>query len=606
MITLSTFQEYLSSTESLLSSKRSINDQERHLQKLLAALPSQTQAQQAEQLEKILTALHEGNNIEDRQRLKLMTTVVDASDKLIATLRQYYTYETGALSDAQLAYVAQVKSLYDLIIMVYDRVIDHEKSLLSSQGKHLTSKGWQRYFNANKSSSQTFAVAIYQTLRMYQKLLGEEAICYQKPSPFLWLKVNQLYSLAYEYHIIDMDLSALIVTRQANNIHRLYCQICLHSLLNVRAMRRHNILLVQRLLPEWAKHLVATIEPKTETRVFVDLHSDRPPAYLTANSDINPYEDHYHCLFIELTPIVEYFTSRIKALCNEDSEGVECYLLNKISMTIAYRYLQPQRLLTTKYPIKKDAVLITGFNNIHYRVSHSQSFARLIAMKELPNEQRPRYDTTSQKQNSSGVLISETLNINDDLSPFRTLQLLTKSDGLLAVEKDKSQIVSKFADGVREHAVAQNTEKHHNDNLEAVIADDDMATTAPPPLGLMNFFLVCRSDTSTPPDWSMGLVRWLHLDAKNPEVEWQILGHTLVACGLRLEGREARHRHFVPAFILGRDEKLQTTGTIIVPTSYFQTNDRVIMRINNKQTPLRLGQRLLVTDEFSQYEVVKL
>ena len=80
----------------------------------------------------------------------------------------------------------------------------------------------------------------------------------------------------------------------------------------------------------------------------------------------------------------------------------------------------------------------------------------------------------------------------------------------------------------------------------------------------------------------------------------------LVACGLRLEGRELRNRHFVPAFILGRDEQLKTTSTLIVPPSYFQNNDRVVMRIGSKQTPLRLGNKILMTDEFSQYEIVQL
>ena len=369
-------------------------------------------------------------------------------------------------------------------------------------------------------------------------------------------------------------------------------------------MQRPNILLVQRLLPEWAKHIVATIEPKTETRVFVDLHSDKPPRYLTANSDINPYEDRYHCLFIELTPIIEYLESRIKILCDNDSEGVECYLLTKISMMVSYRYLQPPRMLATQYSIKKEAVLITGFNNIHYRVSHSKNFASLIAMDELPNEYRPLYDTVKQKHGNKGILISETVHGNDSSPHFRTLNFSEKSEGLLAAEREKLQVASEFSDVsdvIGESAALFNTE-----NLTVVSVDDEVTTTAPPPLCIMNFFLVCRSETSTPPDWSMGIVRWLNLDGKNPEVEWQVLGHTLVACGLRIEGRDAHIQHFVPAFILGRDEQLQTTGTVIVPTSYFSTNDRVIMRINNKQTSLRLGQRLLFTDEFSQYEVIKL
>ncbi|WP_201561021.1 hypothetical protein [Psychrobacter sp. NC44] len=586
MITLSTFQEHLSSTEALpLVSKRSANGQEGYLLKLLAALPSQTQAQQAEQLAKILTVLRVAN-IDDSQRLTLMATVIDASDQLIATLRQSYIYETGALSDIQMGYVAQIKSLYYSMIMVYDRVIRHKTSLLNNQRKYAASNGWQRYFNVDKSSSTTLAIAIYQTLQMYQKLLGEEALCYQKPSSYLWHKINQLYYLAYQYHAAEINMSVMIGTQRAKTVHQLYCQICLYSLLNVRAMRRPNILLVQRLLPEWAKHIVATIEPTTETRVFVDLQSDNPPTYLTASSTINPYDNRYHCLFIEIAPLVEYLKRRKQALVTEGGDGVESHLLNKIAMTLNYRYLQPPLTLATKHSAKEDAVLITGFNNIHYRVSHSHSFTSLIAIKELPDEQRPRYDTVNKKQDSSHVLASETFDRNDDLSLFRTLRLLPTVDIL---NKDRFH-----------------NDGFHKDSLNIVADEDTSATTAPPALHMMSLFLVCRSDTITPPDWSMGVARWLDFDSKNPEIEWQVLGHQLVACGLRLEGRETRSRHFVPAFILGRDERLQTTGTLIVPTSYFQTDDRVIMRINSKQTPLRLGQRLLITDEFSQYEVVQL
>lgn len=586
MITSSTFQEYLSSKESLSSesltpsesllleplpssSNRSVSGQEHHLLKLLATLPSQTQAQQALQLEKILTVLRE-INIEGRQRLKLMTAVIDASDPLIASLRQHYIYEIGTLSDAQMAYMAQVKSLYYLIIMVYDRVIRYKQSLLSSHKKQTAGISWQRYFKTDNAST-ILATAIYKALSTYQKLLGEDAICYQKPSSYLWLRINQLYSLACERHVANLNLN---ITKDAkssfhtNTIHQRYGQICLLSLLNVRAMPRSNILIVQRLLPEWSEHITATIEPKTETRVFADLNSDQPPTYLTANSDINPYEDHHHCLFIELAPMVDHLRARVQTLIKENSEGIECHLLSKIAMTMTYRYLQPQPILVTKYPVIEKAVMIIGFNKIHYRVSGSQNFRSLIAMNDLPKDQWPRYDTSSQKQDSGDVFVHETLPTNPDASLFRTLELITKAESLLPVNK--------------------------------------FAPTAPPPLSTMSLFLLCRSEMSAQPHWSMGVVRWLNLDTKDPEVEWQVLGHALVACGLRLEGSVRRSQYFVPAFVLGRDEQLQTTGTLIVPTAYFQTDDRVIMRINTKQTPLRLGKRLLITDEFSQYEVVTL
>ena len=97
----------------------------------------------------------------------------------------------------------------------------------------------------------------------------------------------------------------------------------------------------------------------------------------------------------------------------------------------------------------------------------------------------------------------------------------------------------------------------------------------------------------------------MHLDTQHKEVEWQLLGHQLVACGLRLEGEGKRSRHFVPALLLGKDERLQTISSLIIPSSYFQTNDRVVMRIDHKQTHLRLGRRLILTDEFSQYEIAQ-
>ena len=584
MITLSAFQEYLSSAEPLPPLLiRAASGQESYLLKLLESLPSQTQIQQVDQLEKILTVLRVAN-IDEQQRLKLMIAVIAASDKLIAALRQHFIYEPKALNSVQLGYVNQIKSLYYLIIMAYDRVIRYKISLLNSQQKYTASNGWQRYFNGDKSSSTTLAIAIYQTLMMYQRLLFAEALCYQKPSPYLWAKVNQLYYLAYQYHAAEVDLSKVIDTQHANNIHRLYCQICLHSLLNVRAMRRPNILLVQRLLSVWAKHIIATIEPQTETRIYVDLQSNKPPSYLTANSIINPYEDRYHCLFIELDPMLDYFESRSQALIREGNEGLESYLLQNIAMTVRYRYLKLPLTVAPKNHIEKEAVLITGFNNIHYRVGNSQSFANLIVKSQLQNEHQPRYDTVNKKQESSEILASEIFDRNGGLSLFRTLRIWAKADKL-----DKESL----------------KESPSKENIDA-LTTDAAAMTVPPPLHIMSLLLVCRSDTNTPPDWSLGIVRWLNFDAENLGVDWQILGHQLMACGLRLEGTEARSQHFVPAFILGRDERLQTTGTLIVPTSYFQKDDRVIMRINTKQTLLRLGKRLLITDEFSQYEVAQL
>ena len=602
MITLSMFQAHLSSIEPLPpSSDQSMNGQERYLLKLLTILPSQTQEQQAAHLESVLSSLYTAN-IDEPQRLKLMATVVDASDRLIATFRQHYIYEAGALSEAQLKHVAQIKSLHYLIIMVYDRVIRRQIFASTNSSKSSLGKSWQRYFSNDKKPSSLLAIAIYQSLLRYQKILGEDALCYKNSSSYLWQNINQLYYLARQQQIADINLSVYTVTAHANSIHRLYCQICLHHLLNLRAMRRPNILLVQRLVFEWAEYVTASMEPTTETRVFVDLHSDKPPSYLTASSNINPYEDRHDCLFIELTPLVQYFDSREQAFIDEGSIGIEYGLLNTISMTLSYRYLQPSSMSPTKYSTVHTARLMTGFNNIHYHVGHSQSFAKIIAINNLQEDVRPLYNRFNKDAESHRVLTVERFDDEEHVSLYRRCRLLSDSDVSNSTTLDSHALNENNSS--TKTSSTKNSLNKNSPKADTAIAN--LYTSVPKPLHIMSLILVHDIDNAKRSHDTVGVVRWINLDTKKPEIEWQVLGRKLIACGLRLEGSETRTRHFVPAFVVGKDEALQTNSTLIVPSSYFQTNDRVVMRVGNKQTSLRLGRRLLMTDEFNQYEVAQL
>ena len=139
MVNLSTFQQYLNTDSPTLQAltkslnfTQSMNSDEQHLRKWALLLPMQTEAQQIEQLEQVLTELRVAN-IDDQRRLTLLRIVMDAANQLIATLRQHYIYETASFNDYQLGYVAQVKSLYYLIIMVYDGVIQRENAFLADK-----------------------------------------------------------------------------------------------------------------------------------------------------------------------------------------------------------------------------------------------------------------------------------------------------------------------------------------------------------------------------------------------------------------------------------------------------------------------------------------
>ncbi len=616
MVNLSTFQQYLT-TDTPLSQPlpKPFNSDEQYLRKWATLLPLQTETQQIEQLEKVLTELRTAN-IDNRQRLTLFNIVLDAANQLIALLRQHYIYETQAFNAYQLDYVARVKSLYYLMIMGYDGVIKREIASLADNQPSPSANLWQRYFTNDKSSPITLAIATYQTLLMYQKLLFEEALCYQKPTASLWSNINQLYYMACQQRTVDIDVSAYITIHCADTIHQLYAQLCLHSLLNVRAMRRANILMVQRLLLEWSEHLIITVEPQTETKVFVNLNSDSAPTYLTAHCAINPYDAHHDCVFIELAPLVAHLKSRRDTLIDEGREGAEYCLLNTVAMTLSYRYIQPRLTLPIKQSAKQEAHVITGFNDIHYRVSNQQSLSSLIVAKVLPDYQQPRYDTLPKKHaNDKGVAV-ETFDgrfnggavDNDDFSVFRTLRLLPKPKELVASKKVDSfpYTAVSINNFVTENISEKDYDVKGAEYIARIAENDVLTSMAPPSLRIMSLFLLCRPHQSALPDWSIGVVRWREIDSENPEIDWQVLGHKLIACGIRLHNRDNRSRHFVPAFVVGGDEQLQTTCSLIVPTSHFQDGDKVMMRINSKQETLRLGQRLLMTEEFSQYEVEQL
>lgn len=600
MITLSTFQKYLSNTATLpMPSSKHIKSQEQQLRKWAASLSIQTEAQQAHQLEEILTELAV-TDLDDERRIHLMDIVITATDRLVTSLHKHYIYELGALSDEQLKYLDQVKSLHYLTILVYDGVVRRQSPSSNHKKTTGTMMDWKRLLHLPKAAPLTLAAAIYQLLLTYQKLIYEKSVFYQQPPAQLWNALNKLYYLACEQNIAYADLSSYVVTRQVNTIHQLYLQLCLHSLLNVRTMRRPSILFVQRLIPLWAEYISATLTPQTDTRIFIDLHSSRPPDYFTANSTINPYDENYDCLFIDINLFAIHLQHHQKALLDRDHETVEYRLVTKVLMMIRYRYLDRQSVMPTKISPKQFATLITGFNHIHYYVAGDIGLMQLVNAKSLSTEHLPRQDTRPKKSTPISEMAVETFDSTDIFSNYRILQLLSDKDlftkNVVVDDKLSKSSVTDFND------------------LDKMNLTKIQPNTAPPLLRMMKLFLLCRPRNKNKLKWSLGMVRWLNLESdttesKSIEVEWQVLGHKLTACALRLDSsdkRDNRGQHFVPAFIVEEDTDLKTESSLLLPPYQFHINDKVVLRIGKTQTPLRLEQCLLSTEEFSQYKVVRL
>ncbi|WP_169392053.1 MULTISPECIES: hypothetical protein [Psychrobacter] len=611
---LSNFQSYLTAkSPPVLARNEGLQHNLNDLMTWAAGLPMLPEDEQFTQIETILTELC-ARPIEDALRLKLMDIVISAANPLIANLRSHYIHESGSLSAQQLTVMDKVKGLYEQMLLVFDGVVERERHLLvkadhqvASAAKNTNASVWGWLKPAPVTQPpMVLACAIYHTLSVYQKLDQELALCYQKLPAEFWQAIHKHYAEACQFDIAHVNLSVTMVTKNAINIHQLYCQICLHSLLNVLAMRRPSMLLIQRLLPEWSAHIIASFEPQSATRIFVDLNRANPPEYVSATSKINPYSDGHWCLFIELEPLAQYLRQRQNTLIATNNNLTEYRLVTTILMAITHRYLNRSLKSISKYSPKARATLITHFNAIHYFAAHNIALMDMIALHDLSLDYLPQYDTAPKKDATSSSFEVEVLDHQGELSHFRTLRSLTVQDIAAfeqrVIKNSQNTSAAPILPPLNQIFEPINIEQAKETD-EAVL--DKFLATAPPHLQIMNLFLL-KEHGAKPDTCALGLIRWLSLEDEFIEAEAQILGHAPTACALRIDERDSRSQSFVPALLLAAEESLGSNCSLLVPAYHFKAGDKVVIRLNDKQKTLRLQDSILSTEEFTQFEVIRL
>ncbi|MDO5768496.1 MAG: hypothetical protein Q4P13_03245 [Psychrobacter sp.] len=597
MIAQSTFLEFLTKTpEQKPLNFTHIGRQGEHIKQWVINLSMQTEDDQCAQIEKTLSELILAE-MDDSARMKLMEEVYLAIERVVAQLHNRYIYEAGQLKSSHLENIAKVKSLYFMSILVFSGVVGRilNKRLPQSATKKAP---WKRLLPMAKTQPNYLAIAIFWSISYYQKLLFEFAIAYQKPPTIIWQQLNQLYLLAAKEDIIDIDLSRQTLVREGNTIHLLYSQACLHSLLNLLTYRRQDIIGLSRILPKWSYHIEASLLPKTKTRVFVNLNSSEPPEYLTPYTSINPYDDQYTCLFIELASLLDYLESRrhVEPKGSDDSL-VERRLIDKTLLTLKHQYLNRQRRESPRFSINRQATLLTGFNRIHYHIAGKSSLGNLIKQKELLDIYLPKYSTRP-KPGAVDVMIEVDL-LDQSISGyrFRTRQTLNVLSECQEDEANRSVFLN-LPDSP--------SARWLNESIQFGGESDGTKQFAPPILQVMSLFAMRSETEMSDPQWAIGIVRWIETVEDKLEAGGKLLGLSATACGIRLENNDGRSQDFVAALLVAGSESLKTRSSIIIPRYHFKQSDRVILRVHDKQTTLCLQKSLLSTDDIEQYQVAKI
>lgn len=597
MIAQSTFTEYLTTPPKCQEITFSyIGSFGTDIKVWVNSLTTLTELEQCTQIETTLSELILAQ-LEDNQRLKLMKVMFVAIERLTAQMRKAYKYEIGQLKPIQLKQIEHVKSLYYMSILVFNGVIARLQETPAPQNA-IEEASWRRLIPRTKVPPNCLAIAVYWSMSCYQKLLFEFAIAYQKPPEVIWQQLNRLYLLTIKADIANVDVSRQILSKDANTVHLLYCQICLQGLMNLATFRRQDIVGIIRTLPQWAKHISATLFPKTKTRVFVNLGSDTGPEYLTPYTSINPYDDQYTCLFIELSSLLNYLESRDQSQPIEIEQGdalVERRLIDKTLSTLKYQFLNRQRRMAPRFRVKRTATLLIGFNRIHYHIAGKISFGNLIHQQELLDIYLPK---NIAKPQAADTMIEVAI-LDQSVTGYRfraeqTVKVLANDQ---AQEEEALPHVLKLTDGPNSDWLSEAT----NLGEQAI----DTKRFAPPVLQVMSLFAMRSEDEGCDDWWELGIIRWIETAKGRMEAGGKLLGLTATACGIRLENNDGRSQDFVAAILIAGSESLKTKSSLIMARYHFMEGDQVVLRVENKQTQLILQRSMLKTDDIDQYEVAK-
>lgn len=605
MIAPSTFTKYLAEPPKLQAlSFRHIGQNGKYIDEWINNLSAYDVLEQCVQIKTTLGELVVAQ-IKDSQRLKLMTNLFIVIERVAAQLRNTYQYEIGPLNPDQLQTSEQVRSLYYLSALVFNGAVERLQE--STEPVETNRKAsWRQLLARPKVPSNHLAIAIYGEILSYQKLLLEFAFAYQKPIAIVWRQLNQLYLLAVKGDIANVDLSRHSLSKQASSIHKLYCQVCLAALLNLATYRRQDIIAINRILPKWSSYISASLLPQSKTRFFVNLGSDAGPEYLNPTTAINPYDDQYQCLFIELIPLMDYLKQQSQIVPNDQREVLlELRLSEKALLSLQHQYFSSQRRTEPRSKISHATTLFTGFHQIHYHIAGGRSLGDLIHQKELPTNCQPKGYVQTDRASSEIIVEVSLLDQSASGYRFRTKQVSSVDMDHQARGKETADILQ-----LRDGSEANWLFSDSDFSKKAL----DLNREAVPILQVMSLFAIQSQTPSetqssdgapSPIRWELGIVRWIDTSQGQLEAGGKVLGVNVTACGIRLESNDGRRQNFVAGLLLAGDPDLNTKPSLIMARYSFKEGDQVVLRIGSHQNRLVLQKNILRTDDIDQYEIAR-
>lgn len=570
MLTLDTFERLASAP---ITTKpvtlHAIGQQGEAMSAWTARLAYMDKHEQYRQIKGVLSELVVAE-MKDELRLTLLEGVVSVVERLVLAMQQEYINNPQSPPSEQRTYIDEVRSLYFLLVLCYQGIAFRTHQVLNVAGATSTNQknkktSWVDKLKGSVARSgigdwvsgdkRLYVLSVYRVMHVCYKLLMEYALTYQKAPSCLWQLMNSWYLKSAVLGADKVCVSKLSKLSECS-IYQQYLQSCLASFANLFSYRRPDILNGFKVIPVWTKHIKTTFSPSGQLKMFVNLQGNTAPEMITPYASINPYSNDYVCLFFEVKGLFEYLLA-IESGKNAGTDGYAVFekRLAKMVLMAFYRQSDDQSEGRTR---NQAAEILAGFGAI-FKEMAGRPFNQVIAQSKLPDPYLPQ------------IRIDE--------------QTALKKELVKLIRKNEASVQFTLA----------------------TASEDEMgdAVMNCPYLPIFGLFALKSTQANAQHPWRLGLVHWVDAKDDSLEVGGRFLGRVLSVCGIRLNGRDMRGKDFVQALLVSGDELNQQT-TLILPRYHFKEGDLVILRVEQKETSLRLQKNLLSTDEIEQYEIVRI
>lgn len=519
----------------------------------------------------------------DEQRFVILEQSHQASERLIALMHADYIHAAQNTSPEYKACIDEVRSLYFLKILAYQGIANRALAVLQTntpadateqilKAGDQNKANWLSKLTNNLSGNlvkngislerfneakRLFALSVFRIMNTYDKLIMEFALVYQKPPNLLWGQMNRWYFISIGQSVDRTDVSKLSASMPSTCIYQQYLQSCIASFANLFAYRRADIVNIFKILPTWVNYVDTTFVADKHLKVFVNLKGNMPPELVGPYASVNPFNENNICLFINFARLFDYLKSIKKPTEKMDIQGAFEYRLAKLVL-VAFDRNDAQK---DEFSITAghSASLLVGFNDIYNQIADGKSFNQIIVQSSLPDHYKAKRIPSSIPACPKDV------------------QLLTRSES--------------------------GTRFIYGNYDDKTVATDNISTR--PLLQSFGLFAMKSDLSANKHPWRIGVVCWAEPKDAKVFVDGRFLGRLLTACGVRLSTIDVRGHDFIQGLLVAGDGLNQQT-TLVMPKYHFKEGDIIILRIERKETTLRLENNLLSTEEFEQYEIVRL